>query len=107
MSQVVKVYGASDDLIEFEGAVSDEFNAYDTDFWVGELVVENGDGLVVTAAYVHNGTWAIGVAPLDEDVFLPNWKITVGNADDNTYSAMLTIEIPDEAGKVKVKEIKK
>lgn len=91
----LKIYGASDDLVEVEGALRDEFNADSNSRWVGEVIAPNGDGLLVTAAYLHAGVWALGVGPTDEGAFLPAWDIRVTNCDDNDYSAMLVITVPD------------
>lgn len=48
------VFGSSDDLIEFRGALYDEFNAIDTDS--DPAIIGFSDGTLVEARYV-NGTW--------------------------------------------------
>lgn len=105
MTQIVRVYGHSDDLVEFDGAVREEFGAYKVD-WQGTLEAENGDGLVITASYAHNGTWAIGVGLLDEDIPLPAWGISLVTSNENAYSVELVLEIPDSAGVLKVTQLR-
>lgn len=48
----VLVYGASDDLIEIEGDITEEFSAYDFD---GHLAFSNG--VVLSARYDDDGMW--------------------------------------------------
>ena len=78
------VYGASDDLVEFEGLVINtdpadaiasngaEFPVYDADgkgyFF---LASPSGDRLRLYPIYTANGTWAFAVAIDDEDGPLP------------------------------------
>lgn len=53
---ITKIYGASDDLIEIEGAVSDEITCYDekTNF-------SASDGTKGTISYDDDGQWRIEV----------------------------------------------
>lgn len=53
---ITKIYGASDDLIEIEGAISDEINSYDdkTSFSVS-------DGTKGSISYDDDGQWRIEV----------------------------------------------
>lgn len=93
VSAQLRVYGASDDCIEFEGAIDDEFDIGPGNVWAGEIFAPNGDCLVIVLSF--GGTWSVGVAPREEGAFLPTWPLTIGNATANDYSAMLTIEVPD------------
>lgn len=95
MNNEIRIYGASDDLVEVEGATREEFSAYGDDRWLGVLASPSGEQLLLTAEYTGRGTWAIGVAPVDEDIPMPSWPISVGQAMENRYSAMLTITVPD------------
>ena len=87
-NNLVIIYGASDDLLEFEGAISDELGAYDgTAAWIkdGEVLSERCEGcdrcplyrkekaaaLKIEAKFDHLGyTWYIEV-PGDQDNALP------------------------------------
>lgn len=51
----VLIYGASDDLIEVEGDVEDEFNVYDPAY----LALSNG--VVLFIEYTKSGIWRIRV----------------------------------------------
>lgn len=54
-----RIYGASDDLIEIDGAISDEVNVYLKD---GEKVkISASDGTNATIEYDDNGEWKIEV----------------------------------------------
>jgi len=53
----IKVYGASDDLIEISGDIEEEFSLYD-----GEANVAFSDGTLLNIRYDTNGIWRI--APL-------------------------------------------
>ena len=50
-----KIYGASDDLIEIEGAISEEANHYDAK----DVLIEASDGTKAKISY--NGEWKINV----------------------------------------------
>jgi hypothetical protein len=47
-----KIYGASDDLIEIEGAISEELDCYDE-----KLKFKFSDGTEFTSVYDHDGMW--------------------------------------------------
>jgi len=94
MTNTLTIYGHSDDLVEFEGAIRQEFDCYDTP-WTGKLIAPDGDGLLINALYGKNGTWMIGAGPLDEDQPMPAWPMTLANSADCRYSAALTLEVPD------------
>lgn len=70
---MVTVYGASDDLIEVEGHLSEEFNPSDHN---GEtsMLLAFGDGTVLLVSYTDTGIWRIrrtytgtAVYAMDED----------------------------------------
>lgn len=94
-------YGASDDLLELDGDMSDEFEAYN-----GAAVKLNSlcGEMLITAIYaprcIRAPVWSIGIAPVDEDVPIPDWPITMGASG---YSAILTIECPDD---IQVEEVR-
>lgn len=88
--------GSSDDLVTT--AVNGDWD----EFSGGEFTLTDGSGHGM-AVYVEycpgqgkrrlNG-WMVGVAPLDEDVPIPDWPMKF-SLDSNGYAALLTIEAPD------------
>ena|SRR5688572_12771626 len=54
----VTIYGASDDLIEVEGAVGDEFNAYSSDEDTKHYL-SFSDGTLLRVVYDDEGMWRI------------------------------------------------
>ncbi len=101
MPRTLKFYGASDDLFECEGTTGnepDEIGCYDKP---AAVVIEamGRVGLQVIASYdgAHeNAVWAIGIAPLDEDIQLPDWPME-WKLGVRGYSTELTITVPDDA----------
>lgn len=55
----VTVYGASDDLIEVEGAIREEFSAYDEEDGV---YLAFSDGTVLHVQYDDDGLWRIALS---------------------------------------------
>lgn len=93
MALRMKMYGASDDLIEVEGIPgSDEFEADGgNDLLMGSFVV----GGVIRVRAIYDGCWSFSVGQVDEDVPLPEWPISLGQHPECDYSALLEIEVPD------------
>lgn len=95
----VFAYGASDDLLEFEGAIEGEWCDPAGPVWV-ELrgpddTTSNPVGLVVVATFTDAGTWALGVAPLDDEVPIPPWPIRFTETPSMPRrSAVLAITVP-------------
>ncbi len=56
MSKTVTVYGASDDLIEVEGAITAEFSPTDDD---SPAFLAFSDGTVLKVRYDEDGVWVI------------------------------------------------
>jgi hypothetical protein len=80
----VIVYGASDDLIEIEGAIVEEFTAEDE---ADRLIFS--DGTVLEIRYTREGVWRI------EDVHRGTARLTVDVApdgDEDNYSDRATLE---------------
>ena len=59
----ILLYGASDDLIETEGDVSEEFSAYDFD---GYVLLSNG--LVFSMNFNRSGIWSIELVRGDDSL---------------------------------------
>lgn len=91
----MKIYGASDDLVEIEGGPEgdDEINVIDKDvrFTIGSDV---HGGIVVVMSYapddLEDGCWQARLAPIAEDVPCP-WPVRV---DAKGYSAVVQIDCP-------------
>jgi len=92
--RILKFYGVSDDLFEIEGTVGDEPDERNSG--TVELIDENGDGLRVYCDYAvtNNACWVVGIAPLDEDIPLPEWPMSF-KLGGRGYSTELTMEVPD------------
>lgn len=89
MGQVV-VWGASDDCIEIEGDVREEFYAAAKDAWFDGLVFSTGT--VVEVEYDHNGVWRVGsVRPGGATIT----REYAPKDDEDNYSDRLTI-VSDE-----------
>lgn len=100
--RVLKFYGASDDLFEYEDSAGpgDEIGCWDC---IPTYTVKDsaGNGFQVIAVYsstskkIKNGVWAIGVAPLDEGIPIPEWKMDMV-LSKRGYSTMLVVYVPDD-----------
>lgn len=98
----IKITGASDDLIEFEGIPEyDEFcnsNNFPIKF-SGNLVAPDNSGVRVIVIYDSHGEqasgcWSVSVGKIDEDTAYPEWPIMVTQGDRD-YNTLMTIEAPD------------
>jgi hypothetical protein len=90
----IRIYGASDDLIEVEGCKNaDEFNSYERGpvMWRGDLRAPDGD--VVRAYALFDGCWSIALGQVDEDRPLPDWDIQI--VQEGRYSTAAQIDAPD------------
>lgn len=94
--RTLKFSGASDDLFEIEGSRNHEPDEQAPG--TVELKDADGNGLRIYAEYgvAGNTCWMIGVAPMDEDIQIPDWPMSYRLAGRG-YSAELTIEAPDSA----------
>jgi len=106
------IYGTSDDLVELEGAIEEEFSAYD-----GGTLSLHHDGHTFTVAciFTQEGFWAMVPNIWDErdseQRFLPEMSMSIGKRKPGffpggrtgmsieeiapTYSQILTLEIPE------------
>lgn len=65
----LKIYGASDDLIEVEGALREEFSYYSTN-WELQRFLAVSDGTLLRVSYDEDGIWrfiplVVGSSTLD------------------------------------------
>jgi hypothetical protein len=84
--QTATVYGASDDLIEIEGGIYEEFT-YRDDEGTGELVAF-GDGTVLRVTYTHDGVWRI--APVARGTATLS-IVQAPEGDEHNYSDRATL----------------
>lgn len=97
--KTVKIYGASDDLVEVEGQLRgcDEFNAFGDTEHIGNIQIATAkDAPGYTVAAVYTGCWSFAVAPIDEDM-VPDWPVRRSFGQDVRYSETVEIDCPDNA----------
>lgn len=85
---IVTLHGASDDLIELDGAIVEEFNHYNGDEGERPALVAFSDGTILRITFTRAGVWRIGlvtsgaatlsIAPAPED-------------DDQNYTDVATL----------------
>ncbi len=91
---MIKIYGASDDLIELGGDVRDELTANSKERATLRIGTRAG-GCIVTMAYVEPGVWEGRVRQIDPGVPIP-WSVSVTHegGDPSGYSVVVTIDCP-------------
>ncbi len=86
--------GASDDLVEFDGAIYEEFDV--NGFWRARLLAPNGDYLIVTAefssAQSFTSEWTLGI---ENGTTWPGWQIRFTNRPDRGDDPAIVIDVPD------------
>jgi hypothetical protein len=96
---MLRIYGASDDLVEIEGDHNDEFEEGDV-IIIGQREASAGVsayGVQVRMTYGlakwnTGATWAADIAPMDDGAEMP-WPVTVGLAERG-YSALVEVACP-------------
>ena len=98
---MIRIYGASDDLVEIDGHVREEINCYSkaVRIEVGDPTDPTTGGCIVWATYAPQevfvapgGTWLLAVTLFDEDVPLP-WPVRL-EVKECRYSPTLVIGCP-------------
>ena len=91
-----KFYGASDDLLEMEGAEREEISCHEGAAY--HLKSEDGE-LIVYGVYAPHPTegaaWVVGVSMVDEGQCIPEWPMRF-DTHDRRYNPMLVVEAPDD-----------
>lgn len=99
----LKIYGASDDLVEIEGHFTEEVDCYDKNVlitvgWPEASAGEESRGLQILMKYApkwtDSGVWSAELAPLDEDVKIP-WPVSV-KLGERGYTVEVIIDCPDD-----------
>ncbi|MBL5919736.1 hypothetical protein I7V28_01120 [Lelliottia amnigena] len=97
MAKELTFYGASDDLLECEGAIREEIGCFNRP---GIYHLKSAEGeLQVVGYYLDSGLWNIGVSQVDENAPLPAWPVTY-SMREHGYSVQLTITVPDDTSLV-------
>ena len=81
MNKTIKIYGASDDLIEVEGDFREEFYYYE------DSLIIVSDGTVVSVVYGDKGIWRLNVISKGACVFQKH----EGEDEDSDYSDIITL----------------
>lgn len=79
---MLTIYGASDDLIEIEGDIRDEFSAYDLP---DSAIIVCSDGAAFRVRYDDDGCWRF--TPIG--AMRPGWTKTEATGPDADYSDRL------------------
>jgi len=81
----VIIYGASDDLIEIEGSIREEFNYYGE----GKTILAFSDGTVLSVLYDDDGIWKIRQLAVGKAEYLNTQAV---NPDSDDYSDKATLK---------------
>lgn len=92
MTGRAKVYGASDDLIEIRGDISEEFDGYNTDEQPGYLAFSDGTILRIQYGVNNEGCWRITRLCMPGGT---DYAHTPGDEDGDEYSDVLTMTTPE------------
>lgn len=99
----LEFYGYSDDLAEIVGHRPGEPDEIPCDYPSDSATVEvrvddTTDGLLVHWAYTQADTWAVGVAPLEDGMRLPDWEVWISTdmltEDEPGCSTRLHVNAP-------------
>ena len=87
-----RIYGASDDLIEIEGDISEEYGTDGGDFWIGDTPADDGAGF--SLEFLSGGwTFVIGESVLKEDESDLTWPMRLEGYEGKYIS--LVVDCPD------------
>lgn len=90
----IKIYGASDDLIEVEGCEgADEFNGNWNGTLAGRLDFKAPSGSMRVYC-LYDGCWHFSVGQVSEDDKLPAWPVDI--RQESAYSTLLEIIAPPD-----------
>jgi hypothetical protein len=88
---MLKIYGASDDLIELEGDVTEEFNVYGEE----QKTIGLSDGTLLTVIYDDNGFWRFNILRKPVGTSISKHE---GTDIDDDYSDILEIDADSGIG---------
>ena len=81
------IYGASDDLIEIEGAIEEEFSALQEGDDTGGYLAFS-DGTLLSISYTGDGLWKISIFCVGENT---SFALTSATDIDDNYSDRVTL----------------
>ncbi len=87
---MIEVYGASDDLIEVDGDISEEWSALSDGASDDGGILAFSDGTVLRVAYSPEGIWR--VTPLARGTSLAGIRQCAATDDDSDYSDRATFD---------------
>jgi len=91
MTETIQIYGASDDLIEIEGAFRQEFSQYDPDENDGYTLAVS-DGTLLGAYYDDDGIWRFPIIKKGGLSIVEKEEHDISDTD--SYSDVVTITAP-------------
>ena len=94
----LKIYGASDDCVEFEGAIYDEFYLSQDNTWTGVIKSPKGDVVTVRASYYVDNPNGWDVRILSASHAGAPWpyrkKSVYGNEEGTEENTYITLDVP-------------
>lgn len=85
----LKIYGHSDDLVEIEGDIREEWEAFDA----GQCYIAISDGTLLHITYDHEGVWRVTPCVIGEGTNYSNKQAVSANFD-NSDEATLSNDKP-------------
>ncbi|MBQ7808140.1 hypothetical protein [Rhodococcus sp. (in: high G+C Gram-positive bacteria)] len=89
-------WGESDDCIEVDGAVREEFSQYNS-MWTATITAPDGkQKMLISGWYADNGCWNFAIGQVDEETPLPKWPTSISQRHDRGehYSTLLEVTAP-------------
>lgn len=87
---MTKIYGASDDLVEFEGDFSGEVGSYGTDDREKGVLVVVSDGTILEVKYCKNTPGVWGISVLNKGSLFDGIEVCT-DSDADIYSDVVTL----------------
>lgn len=94
VSQII-IYGGSDDLIEIEGALSEEYGIFGSPRTVGTVILESPAGETLEVTLEFTTGWEITLPAIGEDFSNRSpWPIRLGQNPENDEDPALFVDAP-------------
>jgi hypothetical protein len=88
----LRIYGASDDLVEIEGDVQEEIGCYDTQVTLEIGGLDGGIRVIADYGVDKAAVWRLALEPVDEDVPVP-WPVRT-ELGGRGYSLVIIVDCP-------------
>ena len=92
--QVLVIYGASDDCVEFEGYIEEEYYTDSNGEFSADLVSPDGKILGVSLRFGRRG-WEISTAAWTGVGGRPDWPLRFGDRPDMPEDPALVVTVPE------------